>query len=116
MCYNIENRRMARRLNRLFIHTTHKNGDLKQCSNYRAIALVSHASKLILRTILERIRLENENEIAIERVELRRGKRTRDQVTNLRLLLEKVYEYQQPVFMCFIVFNKAFGSVSHGKL
>jgi len=36
----------------------HKKGDLKQCANYRTIALVSHASKILLRIILEKIRVE----------------------------------------------------------
>ena len=41
-------------------------GDLKQCANYRTIALVSHASKILLRIILERIRVKTETEIADE--------------------------------------------------
>ena len=43
-----------------------KKGDLKQCANYRTIALVSHASKIPLRIILERIRVKTETEIADE--------------------------------------------------
>jgi len=43
-----------------------KKGDLKQCANYRTIALVSHASKILLRIILERIRVKTETEIADE--------------------------------------------------
>jgi len=43
-----------------------KKGDLKQYANYRAIALVSHASKILLRIILERIRVKTETEIADE--------------------------------------------------
>jgi len=41
-----------------------KKGDLKQCENYRTIALVSHASKILLRIILERIQVKSETEIA----------------------------------------------------
>ena len=87
-----------------------KKGRLKQCSNYRTIALVSHASKIILRIILERIRLKTEKEIAIEQAGFRRGRGTRDQITNLRLLLEKALGHQQLVFMYFIDFKKAFDS------
>jgi len=43
-----------------------KKGDLRKCTNYRTIALVSHASKILLRVILERIRLKTESEIADE--------------------------------------------------
>ena len=93
-----------------------KKGDLKQCSNYRTIALVSHASKIILRIILERIRLKTGKEFAIEQPGFRRGRGTRDQITNLRFLLEKAHEHQQLVFMRFIHFKKTFDLVSHMEL
>jgi len=41
-----------------------KKGDLTQCNNYRTIALVSHASKVLLKIILERIRSKTESEIS----------------------------------------------------
>ena len=49
-----------------FTEARDKKGDLKQCANYRTIALVSHASKILLRIILERIRVKTETEIADE--------------------------------------------------
>ena len=66
-----------------------KKGDLKQCANYRAIALVSHASKILLRIILERIRVKTETKIADEQVGFRQGRGTRDQITNLRILMQR---------------------------
>jgi len=48
-----------------------KKGDLKQCANYRTIALVSHASKNLLRIILERIGVKTETEIADEQARFR---------------------------------------------
>jgi len=45
-----------------------KKGDLKQCTNYRTIALLSHASKVLLRIIVERIRVKTETEIADEQM------------------------------------------------
>ena len=89
-----------------------KKGDLKQCTNYRTIALVSHASKIILRIILERIRTKTESEISVEQAGFRRGRGTRDQITNVRVLLEKAHEHQQPIFMCFVDFMYRF----RGKL
>ena len=62
-----------------------KKGDMKQCGNYRTIALVSHASKVLLRIILERIRLKTETEIVDEQAGFRQGRGARDQVTNLRI-------------------------------
>ena len=55
-----------------------KKGDLKQCANYQTIGLVSHASKILLRIILERIRVKTETEIADEQVGFRQGREMRD--------------------------------------
>jgi len=93
-----------------------KKGDLKQCANYRTIALVSHASKILLRIILEWIRVETETEIADEQAGFRQGRGTRDQITNLRILMHKSRLHQQPFYMCFVDFKKAFESISHDKL
>ena len=51
-----------------------KKGDFKQCANYRTIALVSHESKILLRIILERIRVKTETEIADEQAGFRQGR------------------------------------------
>ena len=74
-----------------------KKGDLKQCANYRTIALVSHANKILLRIILERIRVKTETEIADEQAGFRQGRGTKDQITNLRILMHKAREHQQPL-------------------
>jgi len=92
-----------------------KTGDLKQCKNY-IIALVSHASKMLLRIILERIRVNTETEIADKQAEFRQGRETRDQITNLRIPMHKAREHQQPLYMCFMDFKKAFDSISRDKL
>ena len=59
-----------------------KKGDLKQCTNYRTIALVSHASKILHQIILEAIRVKTETEIADKQVGFWHEKETRDQITN----------------------------------
>jgi len=79
--------------------TLPKIGDLKQCANYRTIALVSHASKILLKIILERIRVKTETEIADEQARFRQGRGTRDQITNLRILMHNAREHQQPLYM-----------------
>jgi len=88
-----------------------KKGDLKQCANYRTIALVSHASKILLWIILERIRVKTEMEIADEQAGFRQGRGRRDQITNLRILMHKACEHQQPLYMCFVDFKKALDSL-----
>ena len=88
-----------------------QKGDLKQCENYRTVVLVSHPSKIIL----ERIRLKTETGTR-EQSRFRQGRRTRDQITNLRILMQKTREHQQQLCMCFVDFKKAFDSISHDKL
>ena len=75
-----------------------KKGDLLQCSNYRTIALVSHASKILLRVILERMQTKLDREIAQEQAGFRPKRGTRDQITNLRIILEKARERNQKLF------------------
>jgi len=66
--------------------------------------------------ILERIRAKKEAEIADALAGFRRGRCTRDQITNLIILMQKARKHRQPLFMCFVDFKKAFNSVSHEKL
>jgi len=75
-----------------------KKGDLKQCENHRTIALVSHASKVLLRIILERVRVKTETEIADEQAGFRQGRRL-----EIRILMNKA-------IMCFADFKNAFDS------
>lgn len=93
-----------------------KKGDRSQCSNYRTISLVSHSSKVLLKVILNRIQQKTEQELSDEQAGFRPGRGTRDQITNLRVLTAKLREHKQPVYMCFIDFQKAFDCVQHEKL
>jgi len=59
---------------------------------------------------------ETETKIADKQAGFRQGGGTRDQITNLRILMHKAREHQQPLYMCFVDFKKAFDSISHDKL
>jgi len=93
-----------------------KKGDMGKCENYRTIALVSHASKIILRVIMERMRRKTESELSDEQAGFRRGRGTRDQLINLKIIMQKMNEHQQPLYMCFVDFTKAFDCISHEQL
>ena len=93
-----------------------KKGDTRECANNRTISLISHASKVLLHIIAERIREHLENELPPEQAGFRKGRGTRNQIGNLRNLVEKNMEFQQPLFLCFIDYSKAFDCVQHGKL
>ena len=60
--------------------------------------------------------MKTETEIADEQAGFRQGRGTRDQITNLRILMHKAREHQQPLYMCFVDFKKAFDSIFHDKL
>ena len=68
------------------IITLPKKGNLQQCQNYRTISLISHASKVMLRVILNRLRPQAEEIIAEEQAGFRRGRSTTEKVFNLRVL------------------------------
>ena len=69
--------------------TIHKKGDLTNCDNYRTIALISHASKVLLNIILNRLQNALDHEIAEEQAGFRKGRGTRDQIFNLQLTIQK---------------------------
>ena len=79
-----------------------KKGDLKQCANYRTIALVSHASKILLRIILERINIKTETELQTNR----RDSDKEGGLKNKPWISEYwCRRYQQPLYMCFMDFK-----------
>jgi len=67
-----------------------KKGDLKQCANYRTISLVSRANKILLRIVLERMRVKTETEIADEHAGFRQG-RGQETKSRIRILTHKAH-------------------------
>ena len=96
--------------------TIPNKGNLKLCTNYRTIALISHTSKILLRIIMKRIEHKLENEIHETQAGFRRGRGTRDHICNMRISLEKCREYNIDLHACFIDYSKAFDCVQHQKL
>uniref|UniRef100_H3B2Y3 Reverse transcriptase domain-containing protein n=1 Tax=Latimeria chalumnae TaxID=7897 RepID=H3B2Y3_LATCH len=93
-----------------------KKGDLKECSNYRIISLVSHASKILTWIILSRIQGKVEQELAEEQAGFRPGRGTRDHICSLRIMIERARTWNCPLYLCFINFTKAFDLVLHDQL
>jgi hypothetical protein len=75
---------------------------MRLCSNYRTIALIPHASKILLRIIQDRLATNIEREISEEQAGFRKGRGTRDQIANIRWILERTTEYGKTIIMCFI--------------
>lgn len=98
------------------IITLPKKGNLQLCQNYRTISLISHASKVMLKIILNRLNPQAEKIIAEEQAGFRPKRSTTEQIFNLRVLCEKYSQHQQDIFHVFIDFKKAFDRVWHGAL
>ena len=66
-----------------------KKGNAKECSNYRIIALISHASKVTLKILQARLQQYVNHELPDVQAGFRKGRGTRDQIANIRWIMEK---------------------------
>ena len=88
----------------------------KECSNYRTIAFISHASKVMLKILQARLQQYMNRELPDVRACFRKGRGTRDQIANICWIIEKAGEFQKNIYFCFIDYAKAFDCVGHSKL
>ena len=93
-----------------------KKGNAKGGSNYRTIALISHASKVMLKFLQASLQHYVNHELPDVQAGFRKGRRTRDQIANICWIIEKAREFQKNVYFCFIDYAKAFNCVDHNKL
>ena len=80
-----------------------KKGNAKECSNYHTIALISHASKVMLKILQIRLQQYMNRELPDVQVDFRKGRGTRDQIANIRWIIEKAREFQKNIYLCFIL-------------
>ena len=92
-----------------------KNGNAIECSNYRTIAVISHASKFMLRILQARLQQYMNCDIPDVQAGFRKGRETRDQIANICWIIEKAREFQKNIYFCFIDYAKAFDYVDHSK-
>ena len=85
-----------------------KKGNVKECSNYHTIALISLASKVILKIFQAKLQQYVNSKLANVEAGFRKGRGTRDQIVNIRWIIEKAREFQKPIYFCFIDYTKAF--------
>ena len=104
----------------ILCHLSHqgipKKGNVKQCSNYSTTALISHASKVMLKILQARLQQYMNCELPDIQAGFRKGRGTRDQIANIRWIVEKAREFQKNICFCFIDYTKAFDHVDHNKL
>ena len=66
-----------------------KKGNVKECSNYHTIALISHSSKVMLKILQARLQQYMNCELSDVKAGFRKGRGTRDQIANIRWIMEK---------------------------
>ena len=93
-----------------------KKGNAKECSDYHTIALISHASKVMLKIIQARLQQYMNCELPYVQAGFRKGRETRYQIANICWIMEKEREFQKNIYFCFIDYAKAFDCVDPIKL
>ena len=116
MSANLENSAVATGMEKSVFIPTPKKGNAKECSNYHTIALISHASKVMLKIFQAWLQQYVNLEIPDVQAGFKKGRRTRDQIANICWIIEKAREFQKNICFCFIDYAKAFDCVDHNKL
>ena len=98
------------------VSNIHKKDNAKECSNYCTIALISHASKVMLKILQARLQQYVNCELPDIQAGFRKGRGTRDQIANIHWLIGKARKFQKNIYFCFIDYAKAFDSVDQNKL
>ena len=93
-----------------------KKGNAKECSNYCTIALISHATKVMLKILQAKLQQYVNRELSDVQAGFRKGRGTRDQIANIWWIIGKAREFQKKIYFCFIDYAKAFECVDHNKL
>ena len=102
-------------LEKVSFHSNPKERQCQKCSNYHTIALISHASKVMLKILQARLQQYMNQELPDVQAGFRKIRGTRDQIANIHWIIEKAREFQKNIY-CFIDYAKAFDCVDHNKL
>ena len=101
-------------MEKVSFHSSPK-GSAKECSNYRTIALISHAREVILKILQARLQQYVNHDLPDIQAGFRKGRGTRDQIPNISWIIEKAREFQKNISF-FIDYAKAFDYVDHNKM
>ena len=93
-----------------------EKGNAKECSNYCTIALISHASKVMLKILQARLQQYVNHELPDVQAGFRKGRGTRDQISNICWIIRKAREFQKNICFRFIEYTIAFDCADHIKL
>ena len=97
MTANLENSEVATGLEKVSFHS-----NPKECSNYCTIALISHASIVMLKILQARLQQYVNRELPDVQAGFRKGRETTDQIANICWIIKKAREFQKNIYFCFI--------------
>ena len=112
---NLEHSAVATGLKKVSFHSSPKEW---QCERIFKVLLscYSHGSKVILKIFQARLQQYVNHELPDVQGGFRKGRGTRDQIANIRWIMEKAREFQKNIYFCFVDYAKAFDCVDHNKL
>ena len=113
---SLENSAVATGLEKVSFHSNTKQRQWQRMLNYCTIALISHASKVMLKILQARFQQYVNCELPDVQDGFKKGKETRDQIASICWILEKARGFQKSIYFCFIDYSKAVDSVYHNKL
>ena len=116
MAANLENSAVATGLEKVSFHSNPKERQCQEYSNYHTIALISHASKVMLKILQASLQQYVNRELPNVQAGFRKGRGTRDQIANIHWIIEKGREFQKNIYFCFIDYAKTFDCVDHNQL
>ena len=93
-----------------------KKGNAKECSNCHTVALISHASEVMLKTLQARLQQYVNCKIPDVQAGFRKCRRIRNQNSNIHWIIEKAGEFQKSIYFCFSDYARAFDYVDHHQL
>ena len=92
---NLENSATVTGLEKVSFHSNPKESNAKECLHYCSIALISHASKVMLKILQVRLQKYMNWELPHVQAGFRKGRGTRDQIANVHWITEKAREFQK---------------------
>ena len=116
---NLENSAVAAGLEKVSFHSNPKERQCQRmlkCSSYHTIALISHASKVMLKILQARLQQYVNRELPDVQAGFRKGRGLRDQIANIHWIIKKARDFQKKIYFCFIDYAKAFDCVDHNQL
>ena len=110
---NLENSAVTTGLETISFHSSPKETNAKECSNYHTIVLMSHVNKVMLKIFQANFQQYMNHELPDVQAGFRKGRGTRDEIANICWIIEKAREFQKNIYFCFIDCAKSVDCVDH---